>query len=152
MADLVNIPRCPRRSDIYSNITISTGIGLSYALLAKSKGARAVLIADVSLTDEADYAIKNNALIEFIQCDVTKWGDLQNIIDVSSKRFGDFPDVYVASAGVFEPVRPHVKRIQFVYVSDYLAHTFSLSRISGKIQSRLRATVINMLTSTSITQ
>ncbi|KAM5346073.1 hypothetical protein ACJ41O_009078 [Fusarium nematophilum] len=83
-------------------IVVTGGIGLSYALLAQQKGARAVLIADINLTGEAKLAT-DHASIEFIKCDVTKWSDLQNLIDVSLDRFGDVPDVFVASAGVFEP-------------------------------------------------
>ncbi|RSL58715.1 hypothetical protein CEP54_007607 [Fusarium duplospermum] len=80
-----------------------SGIGLSYARLAQRKGAKAVLIADVSLTEEARLAMTEHASIEFVQCDVTKWSDLQKLIDVSLDEFGDVPDVFVASAGVFEP-------------------------------------------------
>ncbi|RMJ08331.1 hypothetical protein CDV36_012049 [Fusarium kuroshium] len=80
-----------------------SGIGLSYGLLAEKQGAKAVLVADISLTDEAKLAIKDHTSFEFIQCDVTKWSDLQNLIDVSVDKFGDVPDVFVASAGVFEP-------------------------------------------------
>lgn len=82
-----------------------SGIGLSYALLAQSKGAKAVILADVSLTNDAKLAIQDQAVIEFVECDVTKWSDLQNLIDVSIQRFSDVPDVFVMSAGVFEPVR-----------------------------------------------
>ncbi|KAH6697418.1 hypothetical protein F5X68DRAFT_186337 [Plectosphaerella plurivora] len=80
-----------------------SGIGLAYALLAQKKGARAVLISDLTLTDGAKIAVQNHAEIEFVECDVTKWQDLQNLIDVSLAKFGDVPDVFVASAGVFEP-------------------------------------------------
>ncbi|KAF3009189.1 hypothetical protein E8E14_005882 [Neopestalotiopsis sp. 37M] len=88
------------------------GIGLSYALLARSKGAKAVIVADISLTDDAKLAIKDHSVIEFVECDVTKWADLQNLIDVSMKKFGDVPDVFVASAGVFEPVRTRPNILQ----------------------------------------
>ncbi|KAL6405127.1 hypothetical protein AUP68_11971 [Ilyonectria robusta] len=80
-----------------------SGIGLSYALLARKNGARAVIIADLALTDEAKKVVEEDANITFIRCDVTKWSDLQNLIDVSLSTFGDVPDVFVASAGVFEP-------------------------------------------------
>ncbi|ETS87772.1 hypothetical protein PFICI_01600 [Pestalotiopsis fici W106-1] len=80
-----------------------SGIGLSYALLAQSKGAKAVIVADITLTEDAKLAIKDHTAIEFVHCDVTKWPDLQNLINVSINKFGDVPDVFVASAGVFEP-------------------------------------------------
>ncbi|KAF4331883.1 NAD(P)-binding Rossmann-fold containing protein [Fusarium beomiforme] len=80
-----------------------SGIGLSYYILAARKGAKAISIASISLTDDANLAIKDQTVIEFVQCDVTKWSDLQNLIDVTIIKFGDVPDVYVAFAGVFEP-------------------------------------------------
>ncbi|KAJ3547734.1 hypothetical protein NM208_g1357 [Fusarium decemcellulare] len=80
-----------------------SGIGLSYVLLAREKGAKAVMIADIALTPAAEQAIKQDANIVFVHCDVTKWHDLENLIQESTRRFGDVPDVYVASAGVFEP-------------------------------------------------
>ena len=39
----------------------------------------------------------------FVRCDVTRWSNLRNLIDQSVKIFDDVPDVYVPSAGVFEP-------------------------------------------------
>lgn len=81
------------------------GIGLDYCLLAREKGARKVIIADLRLTEAAQRAAQSDPNLVFQVCNVAKWKDLQNIIDVSLHRFGDVPDVYVASAGVFEPVR-----------------------------------------------
>lgn len=81
------------------------GIGLDYCLLAREKGARKVIIADLRLTEAAQRAVQSDPNLVFQVCNVTKWKDLQGIIEVSLQRFGDVPDVYVASAGVFEPVR-----------------------------------------------
>ncbi|KAF5026973.1 hypothetical protein F66182_1003 [Fusarium sp. NRRL 66182] len=82
---------------------INKGIGLAYALLAQRKEAKGVLLADINLTDEAKLAIKEHTTIESVECDVTRWADLENLIDASIDRFGDVPDVFIASAGVFEP-------------------------------------------------
>ena len=40
----------------------------------------------------------------FVKCDVTVWSDLQELTHVSEREFGDVPDVWVAGAGIFEPV------------------------------------------------
>lgn len=80
------------------------GIGLAYCLLARKQGAKKVILADLRLTQEAKEAVQSDENLIFQQCDVTKWKDLQNIIDVSLANLGDVPDIYVASAGVFEPV------------------------------------------------
>lgn len=82
------------------------GIGLAYCLLARKLGAKKVILADLRLTQAAKEAVQSDENLIFQLCDVTKWKDLQNIIDVSTARLGDVPDIYVASAGVFEPVCP----------------------------------------------
>lgn len=86
------------------------GIGLEYCLLAREKGARKVIIADLRLTEAAQRAVQSDTNLVFQACNVTKWRDLQEMIEVSLHRFGDVPDVYVASAGVFEPVRTRPKQ------------------------------------------
>lgn len=63
-----------------------------------------MIIADLRLTEDAKKAVQSDQDIIFLPCNVTVWKDLQAIIDTSLARFGDVPDVYVASAGVFEPV------------------------------------------------
>ena len=63
------------------------------------------MIADIALTDSAKEAIEADRHIQFTKCDVTNWNDLQSLFDVSRDKFADVPDVIVASAGVFEPVR-----------------------------------------------
>lgn len=80
------------------------GIGLAYCLLARKQGAKKVILADLRLTQAAQEAVQSDENLIFQQCDVTKWKELQNIIDMSLARLGDVPDIYVASAGVFEPV------------------------------------------------
>lgn len=65
-----------------------------------------MVIGDLKLNPEAEQVSqKNKDSVTFVQCDVTKWKDLENLILVSKREFHDVPDVYVPSAGVFEPVR-----------------------------------------------
>lgn len=85
-------------------MSVCLGIGLTYTLLARERGARKVIIADLRLTEDAKQAVRSDQNIIFLPCDVKVWKDLQAIIDISLVRFGDVPDVYVTSAGVFEPV------------------------------------------------
>ncbi|KAK7883477.1 hypothetical protein LTR67_011227 [Exophiala xenobiotica] len=79
------------------------GIGYEVVELALEAGAKAIIIADLRLTDEAAKSAEEHENVVFQQCDVSQWRDLQNVIDVSEKQFGDVPNIYVASAGVFEP-------------------------------------------------
>ncbi|GAM40134.1 hypothetical protein TCE0_034r12244 [Talaromyces pinophilus] len=84
----------------------SSGIGLCYVLLARAHKAKKVIIADISLSEKAQEVIgADNDVIYHQECDVTKWSDLQAIVDFSKSKFGAVPDVFVASAGVLEP--PH---------------------------------------------
>ena len=80
-----------------------TGIGFAYVLIAREHGARAVIIADLALTEEAKRAVDSDSKIIFQRCDVTKWSDLQDAVYTSATTLGDVPDIFVASAGVFEP-------------------------------------------------
>lgn len=63
-----------------------------------------MIIADLRLTEDAKKAVESDESIIFLPCNVTVWKDLQAIIDTSLEKFKDVPSVYVASAGVFEPV------------------------------------------------
>jgi NAD(P)-dependent dehydrogenase (short-subunit alcohol dehydrogenase family) len=83
-----------------------SGINLCFAQLAVKQGAK-VIIADLKLTPEAEKFVNSEAPSAiFTKCDVTKRSDLENLIKVSEEKYGDVPDVYIAGAGVFEPVRP----------------------------------------------
>lgn len=70
-----------------------------------------------------------NKNVVFETCDVTKWKDLQQMVDASVKHFGDVPDVYIASAGVFEPVsrRSFQRGNRRIYK---LPHSYSPSRFA----------------------
>ena len=65
-----------------------------------------MIIADLRLTSEAREFLEEEARdnVVFAKCDVAVWSDLQDLVKVSEREFGDVPDVYVAGAGVFEPV------------------------------------------------
>ena len=56
------------------------------------------------LTPEAESLVDEKTVI-YVPTDVAKWPQLENIVVVSKKVLGDVPDVYVAGAAVFEPVR-----------------------------------------------
>lgn len=98
--------------DLQDKIAVVTGggsgINLAFSKLAVQQGAK-VLIADLRLTDEGRIFVDNAAsssspTVVFVKCDVRKRADLENLITVSRDTFGSVPDVYIAGAGVFEPV------------------------------------------------
>ncbi|KAI9847594.1 MAG: hypothetical protein M1837_002168 [Sclerophora amabilis] len=79
-----------------------SGINLAFTRLAASHGAK-IVIADLRLTQEAEEFKADRKNVVFEPCDVTKWADLENLITVSEKTFGDVPDCYIAGAGIFDP-------------------------------------------------
>jgi len=83
-----------------------SGINLEFAKLAHQRNSQ-VVIGDVRLTPEAEEWIATTkgsaSKVVYQQTDVAKWDQLQSLLDVSEKEFGDVPDLYVAGAGVFEP-------------------------------------------------
>jgi NAD(P)-dependent dehydrogenase (short-subunit alcohol dehydrogenase family) len=82
------------------------GIGFNFSEIAFSKGNH-VIIADLRLTPVAEEFVKKNEAtkrVVFVECDVTLWKDLQNLVTVSLREFEDVPDAYVAAAGLFETV------------------------------------------------
>lgn len=83
-----------------------SGINLEFAKLAEKDGAK-VIVADIQLTSDAEAFVKASGAkgtVIWVQCDVTKRADLENLPKESEKQFGDVPDVWIAGAGVFEPV------------------------------------------------
>lgn len=74
------------------------------AKLCHQRGAR-VVVGDLKLVPEAQRYLDGDGsqAIRFQRCDVTSWTDLHNLITASVNWFGNVPDVYVPSAGVFEP-------------------------------------------------
>lgn len=79
------------------------GINAAFCQRAVDLGAK-VLIADLSLTPDTEKWAKDNSNVAFQKTDVMKWKDLHNIVTVAKEKFGKTPDVYVAGAGVLEPV------------------------------------------------
>jgi NAD(P)-dependent dehydrogenase (short-subunit alcohol dehydrogenase family) len=82
-----------------------SGIGLSFVQQAVENGAR-VIIADLKLTTEAEKFMKaaGEKTVVFAECDVSRRADLENLPKASEQAFGEVPDIYIANAGVFEPV------------------------------------------------
>ena len=71
---------------------------------AAAKGAR-IIIADLRLIPEAQQFVDSSDAVIFQRCDVRNWAELQALIQLSQDKWNDVPDVYVASAAIFEPVR-----------------------------------------------
>ena len=65
-----------------------------------------MIIADIRLTNDAEKFIQSTRIdqLVFVKTDVTKRDDLENLFTISEKAFHDVPGVYIAGAGVFEPV------------------------------------------------
>ena len=80
-----------------------SGIGLALAQACYTRNAK-VLIGDLQLRPEAEKFVQaNKDRVFFTKCDVTKWTDLNALIDKSIELFRDVPDVYCPVAGIFEP-------------------------------------------------
>ncbi|CAG8976906.1 hypothetical protein HYALB_00003517 [Hymenoscyphus albidus] len=94
---------------IQSRIAVVTGAGsginLAFAKLCVKRGAQ-VIIADLKLTPDAESYLRGEGAKAaiFVKGDVTKRAKLENLIKASEEKFADVPDVYIAGAGVFEPV------------------------------------------------
>jgi NAD(P)-dependent dehydrogenase (short-subunit alcohol dehydrogenase family) len=79
--------------------------------MAIEAGAR-VVVADLRLSEALAATIgASNEHAKFVHTDVRKRGDLETAIGFSLQIFGDVPDIYVANAGVFEPVSDRQARI-----------------------------------------
>ncbi|OJZ90205.1 hypothetical protein ASPFODRAFT_28726 [Aspergillus luchuensis CBS 106.47] len=79
-----------------------SGIGLQLCRQAAAKGAR-IIIADLRLIPEAQQFVDSSDAVIFQHCDVRNWAELQALIQLSQDKWNDVPDVYVASAAIFEP-------------------------------------------------
>lgn len=64
-----------------------------------------MLIADIQLSKEAEHLVKAQEDVHFQKCDVRNWQDLKALVQTSLQLWNDVPDVYIAGAGIFEPVR-----------------------------------------------
>lgn len=77
-------------------------VGFAFARLCNIRGAK-VLIGDLKLVPAAQEYLASANDMHFQQCDVSHWQSLHDLISSSVNTFGDVPDVYVPSAGLFEP-------------------------------------------------
>ncbi|EEU35147.1 uncharacterized protein NECHADRAFT_88697 [Fusarium vanettenii 77-13-4] len=78
----------------------------------------------MSLADEFKLAAKDHASIEFTQCDVTKWSDLQNVIDVSVDKFG-----VVLESNLWEDPEP-LESNSYTHVDMNVNHPINLTRLT----------------------
>ena len=85
-------------------LTIYIGICAKFVKQAADIGAK-VIAADLALNDDSKKLFEGNSNIAFQKTDVAKWEDLHELVKAAKEKFGSTPDVYVAGAGVFEPVR-----------------------------------------------
>jgi NAD(P)-dependent dehydrogenase (short-subunit alcohol dehydrogenase family) len=69
------------------------------------------MIGDLKLTPEAEAFVSKAGpdRVGFQLCDVSKWDQLQKLVATSEEKYGDVPDVWIAGAGVFEPVSLRVQ-------------------------------------------
>lgn len=81
------------------------GISFEFVRLAHSREAK-VLIADIQLTREAEEFVATKKGVHFQHCDVRKRDSLQALVQTSKDIWNDVPDIYIAGAGIFEPVSP----------------------------------------------
>lgn len=85
-----------------------SGINLCFVETAAKLKPRGIIVADLRLTDEAQNKfneLKRLTELRFVRTDVAKRMDLENLIHTSKDVFQDVPDIYIAGAAVFEPVR-----------------------------------------------
>lgn len=85
-----------------------SGINLCFIDAVAKLKPKGIIVADLRLTDEAQTKfeqLKGLTDIHFVQTDVAKRTDLENLIRASKDAYQDVPDVYIAGAAVFEPVR-----------------------------------------------
>jgi NAD(P)-dependent dehydrogenase (short-subunit alcohol dehydrogenase family) len=97
-----------------------SGINLHFVQIAVQQGAK-VIVADLKLTEDAEKFMNSSEggkSAIFVKCDVTIRADLENLIKVSEEKYGDVPDVYIAGAGVFEPVRSLYSRLTCYCAND----------------------------------
>lgn len=91
-----------------------------------------VVIADLQLNQEAQKLVDaSGSNTAFKKTDVTNWKDLNEAVKFSKEQFGSTPDVYIAGAGIFEPVsRYRVNGRQRLTFSSH-------GRVSGMIKKTI---------------
>ncbi|OAG36491.1 hypothetical protein AYO21_09298 [Fonsecaea monophora] len=110
-----------------------SGINLAFVRQALDLEAR-VVVADLRLTAEAQDLVDTSPNAVFKKCDVADWKDLQNLVGTAVQEFGDVPDVYVAGAGVFEPLwssfQGDTETERYSQVDINVNHPIKLTRIA----------------------
>ncbi|KAI9835774.1 MAG: hypothetical protein M1819_001953 [Sarea resinae] len=141
---------------IHNKIVVITGAGsginLAFARLVHEKGAR-VVIGDIRLNEDAEAFVKKEGVI-FVKCDVAKRADLQDLITVAEKEYGDVPDVYVPGAGVCEPAWSNfyddTEEDDYAQININLVHPLKFSRMAIRaLLGRNKKGVIMLVSSTS---
>lgn len=84
-------------------LTIKKGINAKFCQRVADLGGK-VVVGDVALTADAQKMVDSEENIVYQKTDVTKWDELHRLVTVAKEKFGTTPDVYIAGAGVFEPV------------------------------------------------
>ena len=63
------------------------------------------MIGDLQLNQDAQKLVDGSGSnTVFKKTDVTNWKELNELVSLAKKKFGSTPDVYIAGAGIFEPV------------------------------------------------
>ena len=64
-----------------------------------------VVVADLQLNQDAQKLVDGSGSnTVFKKTDVTNWKELNKAVAFAREKFGSTPDVYIAGAGIFEPV------------------------------------------------
>jgi NADP-dependent 3-hydroxy acid dehydrogenase YdfG len=64
-----------------------------------------VVIADLQLNEDSQKLVDGSGSnTVFKKTDVTNWKELNQAVTFAEEKFGSTPDVYIAGAGIFEPV------------------------------------------------
>lgn len=109
-------------------------MGLAFAQLLYTKGAKAVIIGDIALTQPAQEFVtvaqkakdtnKDACSVYFTTCDVRKWDDLEALLSFAeSKCGGESPDIYVPSAGISEMVNIKTNRFILTFIKTKMANS-----------------------------
>ncbi|EKG16339.1 Short-chain dehydrogenase/reductase SDR [Macrophomina phaseolina MS6] len=82
-----------------------SGIGLQIVKEAVAAGSK-VILADLRLTQEVAAFVRSRDSkdLVFQKCDVSKRQEQEKLVEVAEQKWGDVPDVYISSAGLFEPL------------------------------------------------
>lgn len=99
------------RSTPRQNAHIKLGINFAFAKLLVENGCN-VLIADLALRPEAKVFVHKHstgaARTLFQQTDVRDWMQLERMLEVAEREFGEV-DIVCPGAGVFEPVSVYTR-------------------------------------------